>query len=64
MNVKKMIAYQNTMSVLEILKSRVDILDNPRIQERIKILEEKAAEESKSLPKAELWKESVQRLKR
>ena len=62
MNVKKMISYRNTMSALEILRSRNS--DNPRIQERINILETKAAEEAKALPKAELWEASVQRLKK
>jgi hypothetical protein len=62
MNVKKMISYRNTMSALELLKLRNS--DNPRIQERISILEAKAAEEAKALPKAELWEASVQRLKK
>ena len=62
MNVKKMISYRNTMSALELLRSRNS--DNPRILERIKILEERAAEEVKALPKAELWEASVQRLKK
>ena len=61
-NVKKMISYRNTLAVIELLKSRDS--DNPRIQERIRILEEKLAEEAKALPKAELWEASVQRVKR
>jgi predicted transport protein len=62
MNVKKMISYRDTLSALELLKSRNS--DNPRIQERVKILEARAEEEAKALPKAELWAASVQRLKK
>ena len=41
-----MISYRNTLAVIELLKSRDS--DNPRIQERIRILEEKLAEEAKA----------------
>ena len=62
MNVKKMIAYRNTRTLLDLLESMHT--ENPRILERMQRLEEKLAEESKFLPNAPLWEESVKRLKK
>ena len=62
MNVKKMIAYRNTRTLLDLLESMHT--DNPRILERMRKLEEKLAEESKFLPNSPLWEESVKRLKK
>jgi hypothetical protein len=62
MNVKKMIAYRNTRTLLELLESMHT--DNPRILERMQRLEEKLAEESRFLPNTPLWEESVKRIKK
>ena len=57
-----MIEYNTTKKLLDALKLRR--LENPRILERIARLEERLAEESKFLPTAKLWEESVKRLKK
>ena len=62
MNVRKMIAYRNTRAMLDFLKSMNS--ESTSVQERIKLLEEKLVAESKFLPTAPLWEESVQRLKK
>ena len=60
--VRHMIDYNTTKKLLDALKLRR--LENPRILERIARLEERLAEESKFLPTARLWEESVKRLKK
>ena len=60
--VRRMIDYNTTKKLLDALKLRR--LENPRILERIARLEERLAEESKFLPTAKLWEESVKRLKK
>ena len=62
MTVHKLLAYKELAALLFALKSRNS--DNPRILERIKLLEERLSGLGKALPIAQLWVESVKRVKK
>lgn len=62
MAVKKLIVYRNTLAILEMLKAAGS--QNPRILQRIALLEDKLASDEKALPKGSLWEKSVQRVKK
>ena len=62
MDVKKLVRYKNTCRLIDVLRQTGST--NPRILMRIERLEQRRAEESRFLPTAKLWEESVKRLKR
>ncbi len=61
MTVRKLVEYRNTSRLVRALRARGS--ENPRILERIALLEERMRAEERALPNAKLWEASVQRLK-
>ena len=61
MNVKKLLRYNATKQLLQTLYEMNST--NPRILDRIHALEERLKAESEFMPKSQLWKNAVQRLK-
>jgi hypothetical protein len=61
MQIKRVISYRDTKKLLEELKAQGQ--DNQRVAERIHLLESKLMEDEKSLPKENIWRECIQKLK-
>lgn len=62
MDVRKLNSYRETLESLELLRSKNT--NNPNVKERIRLLEIQLEEESKALPRGQLWEACVQKVKK